>query len=232
MYKVLKKIYSRINFIINRLIFYKRSNTILFKLFTDKPSIKTLHVSKFNNLKGRIELQNSTLVVGNNVGLSKNSSIDLGNSAYVKINDNVKIGPSSTITADGSNILIGSETTFFSDCILSGEITIGKSCLFAKNISIFSSTHNIDGKISIRQNDLDSLLKNGGIVHQKVVIGDHCWLGNNVVVLPGVKLGEGVVVGANSVVTKSFPSCTVVGGTPAKIIKGRLITEEPTTGLD
>lgn len=53
-----------------------------------------------------------------------------------------------------------------------------------------------------------------------ISIGDHCWLGANVVVMPGVELGPHTVVGANAVVTKSFPEGNVVlAGVPARIIK-------------
>ncbi|MBU3677303.1 MAG: maltose acetyltransferase, partial [Chitinophagaceae bacterium] len=52
-----------------------------------------------------------------------------------------------------------------------------------------------------------------------VVIGKNCWLGGNVTILPGVTLGDNVTVGANSVVTKSFPSNVIIAGVPAKVIR-------------
>ncbi|MBK9400940.1 MAG: hypothetical protein IPN36_08800 [Bacteroidetes bacterium] len=52
-----------------------------------------------------------------------------------------------------------------------------------------------------------------------VRIGRKCWLGNGVVITAGVTLGDNVVVGANAVVTKSFPSNVVIGGVPARILK-------------
>lgn len=55
---------------------------------------------------------------------------------------------------------------------------------------------------------------------KSIKLGDHCWLGTNVVVLPGVILGPHTVVGANAVVTKSFPDgWCVLGGVPAKRLK-------------
>jgi acetyltransferase-like isoleucine patch superfamily enzyme len=50
-------------------------------------------------------------------------------------------------------------------------------------------------------------------------IGDNCWLGNSVTIRPVVEIGNNVTVGANSVVTKSFPTNVVIGGVPAQIIK-------------
>lgn len=50
-------------------------------------------------------------------------------------------------------------------------------------------------------------------------IGARCWLGQNVCIMPNVTLGEGCIVGANSVVTHSFPANSVVAGCPAKLIR-------------
>lgn len=52
-----------------------------------------------------------------------------------------------------------------------------------------------------------------------IKIGDRVWIGDKVTILPGVRLGSGCVVAANSVVTKSFPENCIIGGVPAKLIK-------------
>ncbi|MNY78908.1 Galactoside O-acetyltransferase [compost metagenome] len=52
-----------------------------------------------------------------------------------------------------------------------------------------------------------------------VIIEDNVWLGEGVVVLPGVTIGENSIVGANAVVTKSIPKNCVAGGNPARIIR-------------
>jgi acetyltransferase-like isoleucine patch superfamily enzyme len=57
-----------------------------------------------------------------------------------------------------------------------------------------------------------------------VTIGEHTWLGANVVIMPNVTLGNYCVVAANSFVNKSFPDYSVIGGTPAKLI--RTLTQE------
>ena len=51
-----------------------------------------------------------------------------------------------------------------------------------------------------------------------IIIGKNCWIGTNVVILPGVELGDNVIVGAGAVVTKSFLSNCVLAGVPAKLI--------------
>lgn len=53
------------------------------------------------------------------------------------------------------------------------------------------------------------------------VIGNDVWIGQNVTVMPGVKVGDGAIIAANSVVTKDIPAYHIVGGNPAKIIRKR-----------
>ena len=57
------------------------------------------------------------------------------------------------------------------------------------------------------------------VVTAPIVIGDHVWIGINVIVLKGVTIGEGAIVAAGSVVTKDVPSHCLVAGVPAKVIK-------------
>ena len=58
-----------------------------------------------------------------------------------------------------------------------------------------------------------------------ITVGDYVWLGARVTVLPGISIGEGAVIGANSVVTQDIPPWTVAVGSPAKVIKKRVLSE-------
>lgn len=60
-----------------------------------------------------------------------------------------------------------------------------------------------------------------GMREAEVVIENDVWIGMRVVIMPGVKVGNGVVIGAGAVVTKDIPDYAIVGGVPAKIIKFR-----------
>lgn len=61
------------------------------------------------------------------------------------------------------------------------------------------------------------------------VVGSDVWFGRNCVVMPGVKIGDGAIIAAHSVVTKDIPPYTLAGGNPARIIKNRF--DEELTGL-
>ena len=57
------------------------------------------------------------------------------------------------------------------------------------------------------------------------VVGNDVWIGQNVTILPGVHIGDGAIIGLNSVVTKDVPPYTIVAGTPAKIVRKRFDDE-------
>ncbi len=106
----------------------------------------------------------------------------------------------------GKGVYINSYAVFLD----SGRIEIGDHTLLGPNVSIYTSTHPIE--------DVDRR-RAGFELAQTVTIGRDCWIGGNVVILPGVELGDRVVVGAGSVVTKSFPADVVIAGNPARVIR-------------
>lgn len=88
-----------------------------------------------------------------------------------------------------------------------GKIFVGKGTYIANNVGIITSNHDIYS--------LDNHMPG-----KDIKIGDKCWIGMNSVVLPGVTLGTNTIVGAGSVVTKSFlEGHCIIAGNPAKIIR-------------
>ncbi|KZF21588.1 trimeric LpxA-like protein [Xylona heveae TC161] len=107
----------------------------------------------------------------------------------------------------GKNVYVNFNATFLDTCIIS----IGSRTLIGPNVSFYSGTH-----------PLDPELRNGTKgpeLGKEIHVGEDCWIGGNVVILPGVTLGKGVVVGAGSVVTKDVPPFHVVAGNPARILR-------------
>ena len=102
-----------------------------------------------------------------------------------------------------------------SDTIIecSGGVEIGRYFHVGKGLTIFSASHNWKEGKKIPYDEK--------IIARKVIISDFVWVGANVVILPGVSIGEGAIVAAGSVVTKNVKSLDIVGGNPAKNISKR-----------
>lgn len=87
-------------------------------------------------------------------------------------------------------------------------ITVGNHCQITNGVKFF--THGGAGAVRKRYPKFDTF--------GKIVIGDYVYIGNNSLIMPGVTIGNNVLVAAGSVVTKSIPDNVVVGGNPAKFI--------------
>src|SRR5512139_1070119 len=119
-------------------------------------------------------------------------------------------------TGAGGWLTIGSHTHIQPRCQLSAykaPIQIGSRVEIGPNCAFYSYRHGMAPQVPIREQPLST---KGGIV-----IADDAWLGFGVIVLDGVRIGEGAVVGAGSVVTKDIPKSAIAFGVPARIFKMR-----------
>lgn len=97
---------------------------------------------------------------------------------------------------------------------ISGTCTIGSYVMMGPNVTIITRNHRFD--------DLDKPMMFQGFEEEKpVVIGDDVWIGERVIILPGVHIGNGSIIAAGSVVTHDVPEYAVVGGVPARVLKSR-----------
>ncbi|KAJ5246823.1 hypothetical protein N7468_001806 [Penicillium chermesinum] len=111
----------------------------------------------------------------------------------------------------GCNIIVGDGVyanfgLVVLDCAI---VRIGDRTILGPNVHIYAATHPTSVK---ERREIPDYSK-------EVTIGDDCWIGGNSVIMPGVAIGNGVTVGACSVVTKDIPSYSVALGSPAKVVK-------------
>ena len=95
----------------------------------------------------------------------------------------------------------------------SGNVTIGNNFHSGIECMIITSIHNYDNGNAIPYDDT--------IISKDVIIEDNVWLGNRVIILPGVTIGEGAIIQAGSVVVKDVEKYGIAGGHPAKTFKYR-----------
>ena len=109
----------------------------------------------------------------------------------------------------GKNIKIGKKVFINACCRFQdqGGIEIGDGSLIGHNTTIATLNH--DFNPAKRQNLTPSPVK----------IGKNVWIGSDCTILPGVEIGDGAIIGAGSVVTKSIPANTIAVGSPARVIK-------------
>ena len=93
---------------------------------------------------------------------------------------------------------------------LDGKIMIGDNTFFGHNVMLLARSHNYN---------LFGLDRQNSILEDSIILGEGVWIGSGAIILGGVKLGDNCVVGAGSVVTKSFPKNSLICGNPAKLIR-------------
>lgn len=163
-----------------------------------------------------------TITFGRSVGIGTRSVLQ--NDGQIEFGHGVWLSTDVNIETSG-HIIIGDGTTIQRRCTINGNVRIGRECLFAPNVFVSSGTHpfRADPSLSIRAQE--KAIVAGKLqtdpLDRPVVIGDDCWIGINVVILPGVTIGNGAVIGANAVVVDDVEDRTVVGGIPARQISVR-----------
>lgn len=146
---------------------------------------------------------------GNDVDLSEDVHPN-----FAKLGDRVRIRPGTILFGSEQYILtIGDDVYINARCVIHGgsaRIKIGNRVTLAVGVVIHSDSG---------PNTSPLLQKSYPIVAKPVTIEDDVWIGDYAVILPGVRIGKGSVVGANSVVKRDVAPGTVVAGQPARLIK-------------
>ena len=115
---------------------------------------------------------------------------------------------------NGKNLKVGDRSQLGQNARLGGTITIGEDVVMGPDVVMMATSHEFK--------DLNTPInQQGAKPEEPIVIGNDCWIGTRVIILPGVHLGNKCIVAAGAVVTRSFPDNSIIGGVPAKLIKTR-----------
>lgn len=184
--------------------------------------IKGMGGVKIDNL-GTGRLCVDSYGTGNIIKIGKDSSLQKvrvrirGNGNVLEINDNCKIGPKCSFWMEGNDIKIhvSRNTTFTHSVHFCAQengtkIIVGEDCMFSNTITVRTSdSHPI---YDIATNDRLNQAKS-------IKIGSHVWIAPNSKIMKGANIGDGAVVGSNSMVTKDVPANTLAVGMPARVVK-------------
>jgi acetyltransferase-like isoleucine patch superfamily enzyme len=161
------------------------------------------------------------IVAGRSVIIEEHVTIDALSQRGVTLGDNVTIAKFSTIQCTGvirslgAGLTIGNNSAIgaYSFIGAQGGIIIGNDVICGPRVSFHAENH--------RYEDTDVPIRLQGETRRGIVVEDDCWLGAGAIILDGVRIGQGAVVAAGSIVTRDVPAYAVVAGSPARVIKHR-----------
>ncbi|SEL75914.1 transferase hexapeptide (six repeat-containing protein) [Haloferax larsenii] len=150
-------------------------------------------------------------------GAKVESKANIVGSALLK--KNARVGPDSTLRGD---VTVGPWSNFVREIEAIGEITIGGYGAFARRVTFQEKNHNTSWagtQMRFYDNVVGESLPH--VTNGPIRVGNDVWIGADVTILSGVKIGHGAIIGARSVVTKDVSPYEVVAGVPATHRKWR-----------
>lgn len=144
------------------------------------------------------------------------------NQTHVRPLRRIRIGPGAAISPNaafsnperieiGANFRIGARGALWAGPA-EGRIVIGDDVMLGPDVLVTAASYRYDDGRPVTKQLMDEA---------DVIIGDDVWLGAKVIVLPGARIGEGVIVGAGSIVKGAIPPFSVAVGAPARVVAER-----------
>lgn len=155
------------------------------------------------------------LTIGRNVVVDCLSLEGVKLGKNVSIPDNTYIRCTGVISELGKGLSIGDNTGLGHSCFINaqGGVVIENDVIVGPGVKILSENHNFENiNLSIRLQ---------GVNRKGIIVKRNVWLGADVTILDGVEIGEGSIIGAGSIVTKSLPPFSIAFGNPCKVHKVR-----------
>lgn len=145
------------------------------------------------------------------IGVSWPHQVSIGN--YCNLENGISFRFDG-IYKDGPNIIIGNNVFLGTNIEFNirKKISVGDDCLIGSDCKFIDHDHGFK---------LNELIRNQGGTEQAIYIGKDVWLGSNAIVLKGITIGDGAIIGANSLVNKSIPANEIWAGNPIKFIRKR-----------
>jgi len=161
------------------------------------------------------------ITFGRSVTINANCYIDALSKKGVVIGDAFSLGRNSVIECTGvlqligEGIIIGNNVGISANAFISvrGYIKIGDNTIIGPSVAIIAENHSFE--------TFETPIRLQKVIRKGIEIGENCWIGANVVILDGVKIGNDSVIAAGAVVTHDVPNSAIFGGVPAKLIRMR-----------
>ena len=167
---------------------------ILSYIFNPLALFRMGRVGRFVDIRMGLKVNSpKNIYIGNHVKIDRMSRLSSYEGGRIEIEDNCYIGQ------------------FFS-VMAGGDIIIKKNTLIASYVAIIGENHSMNPEAGMRYG-------NQPLIKQNVLIGENCWVGEKVIILPGVEIGDWSIIGAGSLVNRSIPAYSIAVGNPAKVIK-------------
>lgn len=161
--------------------------------------------------------ENNTVVIKKNCVIDNPLFHIVGNNNKITFEENCHVGPNCSFWLEGNNvqITIGKRTTFTNTVHVNAQednmsIEIGEDCMFSNHIIIRTSDSH-----AIYSNETNKRINPA----KPIRIGNHVWIAPGSEVMKGVVVGDGCIIGSQTMITKDVPANTLVVGRPARVVK-------------